>query len=105
MPESLASKQKRFPLMVAELIQYAYSMGYEVTFGDAYRDPRCPYGAKVSAHHRRLAIDLNLFKDKKYLIKTEDHLFLGVYWERMGGTWGGRWGDGNHYSLEHGGIK
>jgi len=47
---------------------------------------------------KRLAIDLNLFKDGEYLTDTEDHRFLGEFWESLGGTWGGRWDDGNHYS-------
>ena len=30
---------------------------------------------------------------------------LGEYWESIGGSWGGRFNDGNHYSLEHNGVK
>ncbi|HAO1973206.1 TPA: M15 family peptidase, partial [Escherichia coli] len=31
----------------------------------------------------------------------------GEYWESIGGTWGGRFSraDGNHFSLEHNGVK
>jgi hypothetical protein len=50
-------------------------------------------------------LDLNLFKDGKYLALTEDHKPLGEWWESQGGAWGGRFNDGNHYSLEHEGIK
>ena len=103
--ESLGAKQRRFTRMIGELIQYAYDEGYELTFGDAYRDPRVPYGHKKSLHKKRLAIDLNLFKDGKYLTRTSDHEPLGLYWESIGGTWGGRFEDGNHYSLEHNGMK
>jgi hypothetical protein len=28
-----------------------------------------------------------------------------VFWESIGGSWGGRFNDGNHYSLEHRGMK
>jgi hypothetical protein len=98
-------KQEKFAIMAAKLILWANDRGYTVTLGDAYRDPRCPYGHPNSLHRKRLAIDLNLFKDGKYLTETEDHALLGVYWESLGGSWGGRFGDGNHYSLEHGGIK
>ena len=59
--------------MVPRLIRKAFRLGYEVTLGDAYRDPRCPYGSKDSDHHRRLAIDLNLFKNGVYLTRTKDH--------------------------------
>ena len=99
--------------MVAQLIEQAFKMGYEVTLGDAYRDPRVfgkmgersGYGESRSAHKLRLAIDLNLFRDGKYLSSTEAHRPLGEWWEGQGGSWGGRFNDGNHYSLEHGGVK
>lgn len=111
--ESLLEKQDRFAGMVAQLIMKARSMGYQVTLGDAYRDPRvhgavgvkAGYGHASSAHKVRLAIDLNLFRDGKFLQSTEDHRPLGEWWESIGGTWGGRFRDGNHYSLEHAGVK
>lgn len=113
MNETLGQKQRRFARMVARLLDRAHEMGYEVTLGDAYRDPRVfgkfgerrGYGAAKSAHKQRLAIDLNLFRDGKYLDKSEDHRALGEWWEAQGGTWGGRFSDGNHYSLEHNGCK
>lgn len=101
----LREKQSEFVRMVAMLIRYADLHGYDLTFGDAYRDPRVPYGHPVSLHKCRLAIDLNLFKDGTWLTKTEDHQPLGEYWESIGGTWGGRFNDGNHYSLAHDGRK
>lgn len=113
--ETLGQKQRRFARMVGRLIERAYEMGYEVTLGDAYRDPRVhgdwgrklsgSYSAASSVHKLRLAIDLNLFRDGKYLADTADHRPLGEWWESIGGTWGGRWNDGNHYSLEHNGCK
>ena len=109
---TLREQQSKFAKMAAELILKAYELGYEVTLGDAYRDPRLhgemgvkkAYGAANSFHKLRLAIDLNLFKDGKFLAATEDHRKLGEWWESKGGTWGGRWtgarADGNHYSLD-----
>lgn len=113
MKESLRQKQSRFASMIAQLINFAYDNGYELTFGDAYRDPRVHgeigvklgYGHARSAHKYRLAVDLNLFKDGKFLASGKDHEPLGLYWESIGGAWGGRFEDGNHYSLEHEGIK
>lgn len=110
---TLRAKQSKFALMVAELIVKANELGYEITLGDAYRDPRVfgkigerkGYGESRSAHKQRLAIDINLFKDGKYLSGTESHRPLGEWWESKGGSWGGRFEDGNHYSLEHDGIK
>ena len=82
--------------MVALLIGRAYQLGYEVTLGDAWaREGH----RKGSFHYKRLAIDLNLFKNGVYLRSTESHKPLGEFWESIGGSWGGRWDDGNHYSL------
>lgn len=98
---SLRKQQSIFTLMVAKLIFFAYENGYELTFGDAYATT----GHKNNSfHYKRLAIDLNLFKDGQYLTKTEDHKILGEYWESIGGSWGGNFSpakkrDGNHYSL------
>ena len=100
-------QQSKFALMVADLIRKADSMGYEVTLGDAFRDPRVHgefgvkrgYGAARSFHKLRLAIDLNLFRDGIYLEGTEHHRALGEWRESIGGSWGGRFNDGNHYSL------
>ena len=100
-----------FTKKVAELILLAYSIGYTVSLGDAYRDPRLHgalgvkkgYGSARSFHKRRLALDLNLFKDGKYLTSAEDHRPLGEWWIAQGGSWGGAFrtgsvGDANHYS-------
>lgn len=110
---SLFELQVKFVSMLPGLIQKAFELGYQVTLGDAYRDPRLHgavgvkmgYGHPKSNHKNRLAIDLNLFKDGKYLTTTEDHQQLGEYWESVGGTWGGRFSDANHYSLEYNGMK
>ena len=110
---SLGNKQRDFTLMIATLILWAYENGYEATLGDAYRDPRVfgkvgekkGYGQKSSCHKMRLALDINLFKNGKFLTETEDHKELGEQWEIMGGTWGGRFNDGNHYSLSYNGFK
>ena len=89
--------------MVALLILHAEALGYEVTFGDAYRFPDHPYGKKHSLHKQRLAVDLNIFRDNIYL--RGGYKDLGEYWESIGGTWGGRFDDDNHFSLEHEGRK
>ena len=112
---TLGQKQRLFARLVAELIEWAYDQGYEIALGDAFRDPRVHgqhgeeggYGRKNSCHKLKLAIDLNLFKDGEYLDKTSDHAFLGQYWEQLHClcVWGGKFNDGNHYSLEHNGFK
>ena len=109
---TLGEKQRKFTRMIADLIVFAYGNGFELTFAEAYRTPeqaalnaKAGKGISTSLHLDRLAVDFNLFKDGAYLSQTEDHRPLGEYWESIGGAWGGRFKDGNHYSLEHGGRK
>ncbi len=113
---SLGSKQRKFTKLIGQLIQFAYANGYELSFGDAFRDPRLHgrigekigYGHSASLHKSRLAVDFNLFnKDGDWLQTTEDHRPLGEYWESIDPDcqWGGHFSDGNHYSYKHGDMK
>jgi hypothetical protein len=98
--------------MIPSLLNKAFELGYEVTLGDAFRDPRVhgafgqklAYGAANSFHKQRLAIDLNLFKDGKYITDDTGHAQLGAWWVTQGGTYGGNFKskDFNHYSLGEG---
>lgn len=105
----LLDKQLKFGSMVAKLLPFILELGYAFKFGDAFRDPRCPYGSPNSLHRMQLAIDILLFVredgDWKYLTLTEEYEPIGLYWESLGGSWGGRFDDGNHFSLEHGGHR
>ena len=93
---SLNQQQFKFTEMTGLLIQHAYFLGYTLSYGDA----RATTGhIPDSFHYKGLAVDFNLFKDGVYLTETEDHRALGLYWESLGGSWGGRFKDGNHYSL------
>jgi len=106
--ETLRHKQSRFALGVALLIQEADKRGYQVTLGEAWRtkeqaalNAKAGTGTANSLHCERLAIDLNLFRDGKFLSASEDHRPLGEWWESLSPDhrWGGRFRDGNHYSL------
>lgn len=113
MTSRLLKAQWKFSRMLPRLLMKAYSLGYEVSLGEAYRSPEEAHrlsslrkGISNSLHSDRLAIDLNLFlPDGTWLKTTDDHQALGEFWESIGGTWGGRFGDGNHYSLAYGGRK
>ncbi len=106
---TLSQTQSEFAQDVAELIQYIDHSGYSCTFGDTYRDPRShgeigsqiAYGARESLHKRRLAVDLNLFKDGQFLRHTEAHRPFGDFWKGLhpDNRWGGDFSnpDGNHY--------
>ena len=112
---SLRRLQSEFASLVPRLIDKAVELGYEITLGDAYRDPRVHgelgvkmgYGASKSNHKNRLAIDLNLFKAGVFLDSSDAHKELGEWWEKQHplARWGGRFKDGNHYSFEYQGMK
>lgn len=112
---TLGDLQRLFSRLITEHSQWLLDQGYEFTDGDAYRDPRShgkigeriAYGRRNSNHKRRLARDINLFKDRKWLTKTSDHEFSGKKWESRHPLcrWGGRFNDGNHYSMEYKGQQ
>ncbi|EKY5008465.1 M15 family metallopeptidase [Escherichia coli] len=111
---NLSEKQQLFTVMIADLIHWAQEHGYRLTFGEAYRTPeqaalnaKTGKGIRNSLHTLRLAVDFNLFINGKYQADTDAYRPLGEYWESIGGTWGGRFSraDGNHFSLEHNGVK
>ena len=103
----LFNKQCKLTRLIANLIIFAKEHGYELTVGDAYRDPRAtfPYSHEKSLHKQRLAIDFNVFRYGRLLTDGASFIELGEFWENMGGTWGGRFNDGGHFSIEHEGMK
>lgn len=119
---NLGDQQRLFTQLVGKLIDHIYELGYAATLDWCYRPPEIAQyyadhnvGIKSSLHTIRLAIDINLFKGGKYLSTSEDHQPIGEWWEQQHPLcrWGGRFKsdrglpkpDGNHYSMEFGGIK
>jgi len=102
---ALSDLQKQFTRMLPLLFSKAHALGYQITLGDAYRDKRCPYGSEDSNHHRRLAIDLNLFTDDgEYITDGTGHTELHEYWCSIGGA-AMIEGDANHYSMLYNGMR
>ena len=112
----LGRKQEIFSRCLAQLLVFAHSRGYEVRIGEVERslDEAERLGFGDSNHTRRLAADLHLFRDGKYLSSTRSHRELGEFWEGLSAEWdgelveccwGGHFSDGNHYSLSHRGVK
>ncbi len=101
----LREKQSEFVLHVALLIQYAASLGYELTFGNTTGKTGYP----PSLHPKRLAIDLNLFINGKYQRSSKAYAPLGKFWKSLhpenahGGDFTPK--DGNHFSRSHRGYK
>jgi hypothetical protein len=114
MTETLREKQSRFTLMIGALIVWAFDHGYELTFGEAHRPQELAdlyatkgKGISNSLHILRLAVDFNLFINGRWQTTTEAFRPLGQKWKELGGTWGGDFKkpDGNHFSLEHEGVR
>ena len=63
----LGSKQELFSRALGLLIQYATFIGYEIRMGEVLRskEEATRKGFPNSTHTRKLAADLNLFKDGK----------------------------------------
>lgn len=114
---SLSDKQWEFLKDVAKLIQYAESVeGYKLTASELYRTPeqaalnaKTGKGISNSLHTKKLAIDLNLFINGKYMTSSEDYKVLGDYWKSLHpeNAWGGDFKgrpDGNHFSRRHRGV-
>lgn len=110
-------KQSLFVSLVAKLIIWAYANGYELTFGEVLRtvvqaetNAHSGTGIVHSLHLLALAVDFHLFKNGVYLRTTEDYKPLGDYWKSLHPLcrWGGDFHsrpDGNHFSLEHMGVR
>lgn len=102
----LREARVRFTLLLAtKLIPKAFQMGYDVALAEGMdrktkKDPTSDHMNK-SLHELGLAQDLDLYAGGVWLKWTEDHKPIGEYWESLDPLcrWGGRWGDGNHYSF------
>lgn len=112
---TLREQRCAFTKALANLILFAYQNGYEVALDEVTerltaKDPTSDH-MKGSLHHLGLAADVLLYRDGVYLEKTEDYTILGKWWEQRGQetglplTWGGRFHDGNHFSLSRDGKK
>ena len=111
----LGELQEIHAYLIAQHIVWLYKQGYRVRQGDAFRDPRVHgeigekegYGHAYSMHKSKCANDLNLFKNGRYLNETRHHKASGEKWESRHPLccWGGRFNDGNHYSMTWQGRK
>ena len=70
--------------------------------------------SRHSLHKDGLAADLPMIFDDGHEGTWDDYLPLGLYWESIGGSWGGRFDlnmdgvakdDANHFSLAYGGRR
>jgi len=114
----LSEKRALFTQLLAQLILWAGTQDRvsvaldQVKRTQAEADANAKSGAGISnsLHLLGLAGDLILYKDGKYMDKSEDYKFLGDYWKSLHPLcrWGGDFKsrpDGNHFSLEHEGVQ
>lgn len=122
---NLIQKQKAFSILLARFILEIQSLGYEVTLGETWRPPETARsneaagtGIANSLHCLRLAVDLNLFRGGKLLQRSSEYQEVGTIWKSYTSNdltccWGGEFRDsrgwptpdGNHFSVEHNGVK
>ena len=106
---TLREKRCLFSRLFAQLVLRGVTMGFEVAIDQVRRSKQEAerLGFPRSLHCRGLAGDLLLYREGKYLRATKDHEALGRWWEAQHELccWGGRFSDGGHYSITHGGVK
>ena len=98
---SLIAHQAAFLLDVAKLINKATEMGFTVTGGELYRTAeqqqiylKTGRSKTMNSNHlKRLAVDLNFFKDGKLVYDVKTLAPVGEYWESLHpkNQWGGKW--------------
>lgn len=102
--------------LTAQLIDWAYANGYELTWGQTLRMPveaqaneASGAGISNSLHLIKLAVDLSLFRDGNLLSGVSDYKPLGDFWKTLHplARWGGDFSkpDADHFSLEYQGVK
>jgi hypothetical protein len=105
---TLRERQEIFAQNVGKLLGWIFANGYTCTLGETYRTPEQAQwyadkgiGIKNSLHCKRLAQDLNLFRNGVYLQFDRDYQPTGDYWESLNpcNRWGGRFEDGNHFEM------
>lgn len=132
--QTIGEKQEIFAGLLSQLIVHAYELGFRVRLQELKRgEQQAEYnathcgsckkesvfhvhadhefkaiGIRNSLHCDGLAIDLVLFRDGEPQWSTDRYRDLGDYWESLNPElcyWGGRFGDGHHFSIPHNGVK
>ncbi len=110
---ALVTEQAAFLKDVVELIQWATASGWTVTGGELYRTAeqqqiyvRTGRSKTMNSNHlKRLAIDLNFFRDGKLVYDVEQLRPVGEFWEGLNpkNKWGGFWSkflDLPHFEID-----
>jgi hypothetical protein len=105
----LKDKRIKYTKLLCQLVEWGNNHpNWELAFGRDYDEAHEQFHHMLnSLHYRGLANDLALYISGVYQTKTETYEPLGEYWESLDPecAWGGRFNDGNHFSLIYGGKK
>ncbi len=111
---TLSQKQIEFAWMVCQLLMYAHRARIPVKVLEWYRTKQRQLAlvaaglswTKWGKHPKGLAVDLAIIRNKVYIKAWKEYEPLGLFWERIGGTWGGRWKgkkcDPGHFEYKEG---
>ena len=103
----LSQKQSDFLWMVHDLLTYTKQIVNDpdtgtgiyikITEWNRTKETQAEYVRKGvsstmnSKHLVGLAVDFAVMRDGQFLKNSIVYLLMGIYWEKIGGTWGGRW--------------
>jgi len=98
---SLRKEQSEFAKDIVQLLIFIHQQGFEISFGETFRTKyqQAEYirtgrsKTMRSKHLKKLAMDLNFFKDGKIVYSKERLQVIGDYWESLDtlNKWGGNW--------------
>lgn len=108
---TLNDKQHIFAMNLSKLLQHVDSIGLTCSVGEVHRPPEMAEiyvkqgkGILDSQHCKKLAVDLFLFSNGKFLQKKDDYKLLGEYWESLNpdNRWGGKFPrvDSVHFEMK-----
>lgn len=105
MPEKTLKDQRiKFTRLFLLLIAWGnVQPGYQIAIGRDFDEAHEElHHKKGSLHYMGLANDLALYVQGEYQRDTAAYTVLGEYWESLDPDckWGGRWNDGNHFSVK-----
>lgn len=110
----LLKEQQLFFRMTIKLHQWLIDNGYEATYGEVLRsklqaedNAEHKIGISNSLHCLKLAEDLAIFKNGILINTFAEYEPVGIYWESIGGSWGGRFKnqDCDHFSRSYQGVR
>lgn len=97
----MLKEQSIFAFNVAALLSAFQIREYQISFGEAYRTPEQEAidiskgisKTSNSMHLKRLAIDLNIFKNGVQVTDAKELIEFGNYWRSLNtlNRWGGDW--------------